>query len=121
MQVCFEGFNCFKGFKYILLITGFLFVVPAFGSNVKISQDSSTAIAIKAQLAAHVNKLHYPLSVMRFYKQSNFKLIWIAPNTVKTHTWEAMMLLDCMVQYGLSHADYHPEELRYDKLNELIK
>jgi len=32
-----------------------------------------------------------------------------------------MMLLDCVVQYGLNHADYHPRELLYEQLNLLTK
>jgi hypothetical protein len=76
---------------------------------------------IRAQIAAHRGELYYPNSVERFYKASDYKLAWIAPDTVKTHAWDAMLLLDCVVQYGLDHSYYHPGQLLYPKLHELIK
>ena len=76
---------------------------------------------IRVQLAAHRNQLYYPNSVERFYKKSAFRLAWIAPDTVKTHAWDAMLLLDCVIQYGLNHSDYHPTQLVYPKLHELIE
>jgi len=74
-------------------------------------------LAIKSQ---HAN-LYYPLSVERFYKQNGYKLAWIAPDTVKTHAWDAMLLLDCVKQYGLNHDDYHPKQLLYPTLHTLIE
>jgi L,D-transpeptidase YcbB len=64
--------------------------------------------------------LYYPRSVERFYKQNGYKLAWIAPDTVKTHAWDAMLLLDCVKQYGLNHEDYHPDLLLYPTLHKLI-
>jgi L,D-transpeptidase YcbB len=66
------------------------------------------------------NNLYYPNSVERFYRQNGYQLAWIAPDTVKTHVWDAMLLLDCVMQYGLNHEDYHPKQLLYSKLHELI-
>ena len=86
-------------------------------SNLKAADTT----AIRAQLAAHRNELYYPNSVERFYKSTGFRLAWIAPDTVKTHAWDAMLLLDCVIQYGLNHADYHPSQLLYPKLHELIE
>ncbi len=41
--------------------------------------------------------LYYPRSVERFYKQNGYHLVWIAPDTVKTHAREeAMLMLDCV-------------------------
>jgi murein L,D-transpeptidase YcbB/YkuD len=65
--------------------------------------------------------LYYPQSVERFYQQNGYKLAWIAPDTVKTHAWDAMLLLDCVRQYGLNHEDYHPNLLLYPKLDQLTK
>jgi len=65
--------------------------------------------------------LYYPQSVERFYKQNGYKLAWIAPDTVKTHAWEAMLMLDCVKLYGLSHNDYHPKQLVYDRLHILVE
>jgi len=67
------------------------------------------------------NNLYYPKSVERFYKQNGYQLAWIAPDTVKTHAWDAMLLLDCVRQYGLNHEDYHPKLLLYPTLDKLTK
>lgn len=74
-------------------------------------------MGIRTQLKRQSQHLYYPLSVKRFYSAMNFKMAWIAPDTVKTHAYDAMLLLDCVRQYGLDHADYHPDKLLYDKLN----
>ncbi|WP_259067355.1 hypothetical protein HDF24_12250 [Mucilaginibacter sp. X4EP1] len=66
------------------------------------------------------SNLYYPLSVERFYRQNGYQLAWIAPDTVKTHAWDAMLLLDCVKQYGLNHEDYHPKQLLYSQLHKLI-
>lgn len=79
--------------------------------------DTSVEAAIKTQLSESKLDLYYPNSTANFYEQTGFKLIWVAPDTVKTHGWEAMLLLDCVIQYGLNHADYHPRELAYDELH----
>lgn len=79
-------------------------------------KDTSIATSIKSQLAVHRKELYFPNSVQRFYRQTAFRLAWIAPDTVKTHATDAMLLLDCVVTYGLKHADYHPDQLLYDKL-----
>lgn len=65
--------------------------------------------------------LYYPRSVDRFYKQNNYRLVWIASDTVKTHAWEAMLMLDCVNLYGLSRNDYHPKQLLYDRLHALTE
>jgi murein L,D-transpeptidase YcbB/YkuD len=79
-------------------------------------QDNIT-LAVKCQRA----NLYYPKSVERFYRQNGHKLAWIAPDTVKTHAWDAMLLLDCVKQYGLNHEDYHPKQLLYPVLHQLIE
>lgn len=74
---------------------------------------------IRIQLSDQKNPLHinYPGEINRLYLQAGDKLLWLAPDTVKMHAGDAMMILDCVLQYGLSHRDYHPQELLYDKLN----
>jgi len=77
--------------------------------------DTGIATSIEMQIKKHQKELYYPLSVMRFYKNNGNKLVWVAPDTAKTHATDAMLLLDCVVQYGLNHADYHPNKLLYDE------
>jgi murein L,D-transpeptidase YcbB/YkuD len=75
---------------------------------------------IKQVLEKQRNNLYYPNSVERFYQQNGYQLAWIAPDTIKTHAWDAMLLLDCVRQYGLNHGDYHPRLLLYPELHNLI-
>jgi hypothetical protein len=62
-------------------------------------------------------KLRYPHSVERFYQQEGYSLIWVLKDTVKTPAWDAMILLDGVLQYGLNPVDYHQKELTYNKLH----
>jgi len=82
-------------------------------------KDTSVSATIQAQLDQPYKGLYYPVSVESFYKQNGFKLAWIAPDTIKTHASGAMLLLDCVLQYGLNHSDYHPNELLYETLHTL--
>jgi murein L,D-transpeptidase YcbB/YkuD len=95
--------------------------MPGYAAEVKSGIDTNLQATIRAQLASTHHQLYYPASANRFYRNSTFKLVWIAPDTVKTHASKAMMMLDCVLHYGLNHADYHPGELLYDRLNSLIR
>lgn len=85
-------------------------------------QGNSTSMELSVQLKNQTrqSKLYYPKSVRRYYHQNGFQLMWIKNKDQAKQTWEAMMLLDCVLQFGLSHADYHPRELIYDKLRTMI-
>ncbi|MEP6610567.1 MAG: L,D-transpeptidase family protein [Mucilaginibacter sp.] len=84
------------------------------------ARDTSVSSSIKALLANGAG-YYYPASLNRFYLQNGYNLAWIKPETAKAHSWEAMLLLDCVIQFGLNHADYHPQELVYDKLHFLTE
>jgi len=45
--------------------------------------------AIKSQKAI----LIYPCLIERFYRENGYILAWIAPDTIKTYAWNAMLLL----------------------------
>jgi murein L,D-transpeptidase YcbB/YkuD len=83
------------------------------------NQEFPFSNGLNLPLAAKDNPQHlnYPEEVKQIYRQAGKKLLWIAPDTVRTHAADAMMMLDCVLQYGLNHGDYHPKELLYDKLN----
>lgn len=85
-------------------------------------QGNSISMELSEQLKNQTrqSKLYYPKSVKRYYHQNGFQLIWIKNKDEAKQTWEAMMLLDCVLQFGLSHADYHPQELIYDNLRTMI-
>jgi murein L,D-transpeptidase YcbB/YkuD len=76
---------------------------------------------IASSIKGNRKNLYYPHSVERFYKQNGYQLVWIAPDTVKTHASEAMLMLDCVKLYGLNHNDYHPKQLIYDQLHKLVE
>jgi murein L,D-transpeptidase YcbB/YkuD len=77
--------------------------------------QTSIAAAIKRNRA----RLNYPLSVERFYKQEGYRLMWVLKDTLKTPAWDAMLILDCVLQYGLNPVDYHPQELTYELLHKV--
>ena len=88
------------------------------GCNAQYKEDACTA-EIKKQLFDKDHNLrsslNYPLTVIRFYRDDFFKPVWItAPNS--RPTGQAMILLDCVLAYGLMPADLHPKELTYDLL-----
>ena len=84
-------------------------------------KDTDISVSTAIQTAINTGALLYPNSVERFYARNGNKLVWIAPEKIKTHDWDAMLLLDCVVQYGLMPADYHPTQLTYDQLHLLIE
>ncbi len=83
------------------------------------SADTSVSASVQLLIRAYQKDMYYPSTVERFYKQVGYRLAWIAPDSVKTHASEGMLLLDCVLQYGLNHADYHPKELLYNTLRNL--
>jgi L,D-transpeptidase YcbB len=83
------------------------------------SADTSVSASVQVLIRTYQKDLYYPSTVERFYKQVGYRLAWIAPDTIRTHASEGMLLLDCVLQYGLNHSDYHPQELLYSKLRDL--
>lgn len=88
-----------------------------------IENDTTVKIAIKKTLTkgAGVTAFHYPQSVERFYLQSGFNPGWIKDEKEIRTTWEALLMLDCVLQFGLSHADYHPVELDYATMHDIYR
>ncbi len=106
-----------KQVAYLTVIILLLSHIKLKAINNTINTDTSVSAAIKEQLAKHKNELRYPESVVRFYKTEGFKMIWLLPDTVRTPAWSAMLLFDCILQYGLNPADYRPMELTYSRLH----
>ncbi|GAB3915831.1 L,D-transpeptidase scaffold domain-containing protein [Mucilaginibacter boryungensis] len=102
----------------ILFIAIFSFnPVKAAIADTSLADNISTQLHNKKQLP-----LYFPLSVKRFYTARDFKPVWLKKEKGETgHAWQAMLLLDCVLQYGLAHADYHPDELRYDLLHDIFE
>ena len=107
------------GVATTLLLVLFFSGVKAAGrekSVLSASADTSVASSIKTLLATG-ERYYYPASLSRFYQQNGYQLAWVKPETVKARSLDAMLLLDCVIQFGLNRADYHPQELQYDKLH----
>ena len=82
-------------------------------------QDSRISAQLSTQLAVDAKEtgLNFPGSVKRFYIINGFHPAWIRPQDGMGKTWQAMLILDCVLQFGLAHSDYHPYELSYDSLH----
>lgn len=83
-------------------------------------QESAISNEISQQLSQPIG-LNYPLTVKRIYTAAQFESIWIKDELKSDKTWSSMLLLDCVLQFGLSHDDYHPDQLQYPKLREMLK
>ena len=93
------------------------------GSALAFQTDTALASQIRVQLQVKKKlSLYFPRSVKRFYASRDFKPVWLIRERGETgHAWQAMLLLDCVLQYGLSHADYHPDELTYGVLHDIAE
>lgn len=84
--------------------------------------DDPTVTELKKQLYDKEHNirqtLHYPQSVMRFYRLNDHTPVWLSAQGQNTAA-QAMILLDCVLAYGLSPKDYHPKELTYNILETL--
>ena len=89
-----------------------------------VQRDTSVSAYIQQYLGDNDAKglgLYFPNSVKRFYDANNGEAAWVKEQNNPKQTWEAMLLLDCVLQYGLSHDDYHPKELLYKPLHEMLE
>jgi len=87
-----------------------------------LAPDTGLSLEINKQVqAGRLDvQLYYPKSVHRFYQQNGFKPAWIKPQSETGPAWQTMLMLDCVLQFGLSHADYHPQELLYSRLHDIL-
>jgi len=88
--------------------------------NVRGEQDSMARV-IQQQLKKIQPELYFPNTVARFYSANANHLNWVFPDSVKAHGWEALLMLDCVTQFGLSHDDYHPGQLLSIEMHRLIR
>ncbi|WP_413667935.1 L,D-transpeptidase family protein [Mucilaginibacter sp. Mucisp86] len=106
--------------KKLILV---MFIVELFFSIDGFAQDNNPALvsAVRHQLnsPALLQVLHYPQTATRFYRQNNYRAVWINPES-HSNTGNAMLLIDCVMQYGLSHNDFHPKDLQFDVLRDIL-
>lgn len=67
------------------------------------------------------NELYFPLSAKRFYIKRGFAPVWTLEQKDQNKTWAGMLLIDCVLQFGLRHEDYHPKELLYPLLHQILE
>jgi murein L,D-transpeptidase YcbB/YkuD len=102
----------------IMAVTVKSYALPA-----NIHRDTSISEEIKVQLGDFKNAgiFNFPHSVSRFYKFHNFQPVWIKPGEDSKRTWEGVLLVNCVLQFGLCHADYHPKEIDYARLHTIFE
>jgi murein L,D-transpeptidase YcbB/YkuD len=90
--------------------------------NAAAIQKDSISNQLRQKLASNANTpvLYFPQTVKRFYSLNNFQPVWVKPQGGMGQAWQAMLMLDCVLQFGLSHDDYHPKQLLYPKLHEIL-
>ena len=84
-----------------------------------LAQNQTTqfiADGTKIRLDASKAMLNFPKTVERYYQTKGFELSWVQKGRKHANTEIAMMLLDCVKQFGLDPHDYHPNELLYSRL-----
>lgn len=113
------------GFKVaVFYLSLVLLSIPAFsGAAVKAGTDTSVSVEIRKQLGGFKSAgvLHYPETIKRFYRQCFFQPVWVTDKGDAKRTWEAVLMLNCVLQFGLCHADYHPAEINYTGLHLLLE
>jgi murein L,D-transpeptidase YcbB/YkuD len=92
------------------------------GTLSALGQDTTLNAELRRQLNSDKNslKLYFPKSVERFYSRTNFQPVWSNPQSANGQTWQAMAVLDNVGQFGLLHSDYHPEDLQYSMLHNIL-
>lgn len=85
--------------------------------------DTSVTAQIVGQLndKALNNGLYFTVSTKRFYEKRDFAPVWTVEQKDQNKTWAAMLLIDCVLQFGLRHEDYHPKELQYATLHTILE
>lgn len=107
---------------YFMLPSDAMALSPEVKSDAKDNDTSVTAV-IRNVITANVGKkaFHYPKSLERFYSKSQFQPQWIKPDNGNKKSWAALLMLDCVLQFGLNHIDYHPKELLFTTMHDILE
>lgn len=109
----------------VILITGIIILLLQFTFHLAVDAKSlsnfqqSTPDSIKIELNRQLNsptvlkQLNFPNTVKRYYISNTFEANWLRPAQNIGSTASAMLLLDCVRQYGLQRTTYHPQALDY--------
>jgi len=105
----------------LCLFTGVFLLLFARSVSAAENPDTLLSSEIRSRIDSQALGLYYPQSVKRFYELTHFDSAWIKSQRETGPTWEAMLMIDCVLQFGLSHADYHPDELLYSRLHAILE
>lgn len=67
-----------------------------------------------------LRKMNYPASVQRFYQGKGMIFNWIDGNVNIGATASAMLMLDCVRQFGLERENYHPDIVNYEVMRKAM-
>jgi murein L,D-transpeptidase YcbB/YkuD len=125
-----DGFKPVSTLSTILLTCIFFMLLMCAVITAASANQASKALAVSNNdLSAEIKKqlnepnlyLNFPVSTKRFYEQRKFQPTWVTATNGAKPTWDAMLMMDCVLQYGLNHNDYHPTELFYDRLHDILE
>ena len=116
-------FNAKKKIYAALAFIILLLHLTSSANAAALRNDTTLSAEIKRVLASKVEMsgFHYPKSVERFYSHNGFQVMWASPQKDIRKTWEALLMLDCVLQFGLNHADYHPKEVLYSTMHDILE
>lgn len=116
----------------MILITGIIILLLQLTFHITVDAKSSahfqlsTEDSIKFELNRQLNspavlkQLNFPNTVKRFYVLNSFETNWLRPEQNIGPTASAMLLLDCVRQYGLQRETYHPQILNYIHMHDIL-
>ena len=104
----------------ITLIFMFVAVAPQRASAQQKASKDSLSAEIRSLLEGHQLWLNYPLSTKRFYKQQDYEPQWLTASR-EDNTWKCMLLLDCVLHFGLSYNDYRYNEHLPSTLHDVLE
>lgn len=112
-----------KTILVILFLLSIVMVRPAAALNNMPGPDTSVSAEIRMQLGDFKNQglFHFPKTVFRFYRQHSFQPVWVNPLADQNRTREAVLMLNCVLQFGLCHSDYHSKEIDYARLHVILE
>ncbi|MCQ6959181.1 L,D-transpeptidase family protein [Mucilaginibacter aquariorum] len=107
-----------RSFICLLIILSIITASPA---NSKASNGRELSEEIEKQLNSGHLWLTFPASTKKFYQQRKFDANWITTDTEAKQTWQAMLMLDCVLQFGLSYEDYHYNDHLPSMLHDILE
>lgn len=122
-KLIYKAASCRMLLLASFIMLSFSYSQPSWATSLNAAADTSIAANIRQLLANNRvgAPVYFPASVKRFYLQRGFAPNWVNPQANTKQTWESMLLLDCVLQFGLAHEDYHPKDILYTRLHDILE